>query len=304
MKPYRYLRSGVVGGRRLCLWSLALAAGLSGSVAAAENPDGRRTGAAPLWEVGGGMGAVVFPNYRGSREYNVLAAPLPLIVYRGDVFKVSRDGARAKLIDHPRFGIDIDSGLSLTFDSDGDELRRGMPELHPAIEAGPRLSWLFSDPSQRHRRSLRFNLPVYGVAVTDLSDFETIGVLIRPHLSWKRRWSVPGRDRAWSYSLTAGALWATDAYHDYYYSVAPRFATAERPAFDAKGGYSGFKATGGLYHRRGRLRIGAYAWFDYLRGAVFEDSPLVATTESYAAGLYVAWTFWESESRAPRGDVE
>lgn len=290
--------------RRLCLWSLTLAAGLLGPAAAAENSNEQPAGNEPLWEIGGGMGAVVFPNYRGSREHNVLAAPLPLIIYRGDVFKVSRDGARVKLIDHPRFGIDIDSGISPAFDSDEDELRRDMPELHPAIEVGPRLSWLFSDPSQRHRRSLRFNLPIYGVAATDLSEFETIGALIHPHLSWKSRRLVPGRDRVWSYSLTAGALWATDAYHDYYYSVAPRFATAARPAFDADGGYSGFRATGGLYHRRGRLRVGVYASFDYLRGAVFEDSPLVATTESYVAGLYVAWTFWESESRAPSGDIE
>lgn len=301
MKPYRHLRGGPA---RLCLWSLALAIGLLGSVAAKGGSDERRPGIAPLWEVGGGMGVVAFPNYRGSREYNVLAAPLPLIVYRGDVFKVSRDGARARLIDHPRFEIDVDGDISLAFDSDGDELRRGMPELMPAIEVGPRLSWLFGDPSQRHRRSLRFNLPVYGVVATDLSDFETIGVLIRPHLSWRHRWSVPGRDRAWSYSLTAGALWATEAYHDYYYSVGPRFATPMRPAFDASGGYSGFRATGGLYHRRGRLRVGAYASFDYLRDTAFEDSPLVATTESYIAGLYVAWTFWESELRAPGGDLE
>jgi outer membrane scaffolding protein for murein synthesis (MipA/OmpV family) len=272
------------------LWLAAAVAGPAGE---------REAQGKPLWEIGGGAGVVVFPNYRGSREYNVWAAPLPLLIYRGRIWQISRDGVRAQLVDHPRFGINFSGRVSLPVDNDGDALREGMPDLDPTIKAGPRLSWLLSDPQRRERHSLSFDFPVYAVIATDLSDFEGIGVSIQPRLLWRQRWSVPHHDRDWSYSLSAGPLWASDAYHEYYYSVAPRFATPARPAFDASGGYSGFTVAAGLYHRRGRLRIGAYASVDYLRGAVFEDSPLVATTESYLGGFYLAWTFWESEARAP-----
>lgn len=282
------------------VWSVALGAGLLWAASAAAQASGTDgAGNEPLWEIGGGMGTVVFPNYRGSREYNVLAAPLPLVIYRGEVWNVSRDGVRAQLVDHPRFGINFSGRASLPVDNDGDALREGMPDLDPTLKVGPRVSWLFSDPKRREQYSLSVGVPIYGVIATDLSDFEGIGVSIQPRLLWRQRWSTPYHDRDWLYSLSAGPLWASDAYHEYYYSVAPRFATAARPAFDASGGYSGFAAAAGLFHRRGRLRMGAYVSVDYLGGAVFEDSPLVATTQSYAGGFYIAWTFWESEARAP-----
>lgn len=287
--------------RRLRIGLLCIA--LSAPAAGLADESGEDTaGHKPLWEIGAGVGAVAFPHYRGSDDYTVLAAPLPLIIYRGDILKLSRDGARAQVVDTPRFEINFSGGGSIPVDSDSDELRRGMPDLDPVVSFGPRLSWLFSEPARRDRYSLRLDLPVYGAVATDLSHFDGVGWLVEPRLRWRRRWSVPGRDADWSYAVSGSLLWASDAYHDYYYSVAPRFATPERPAFDADGGYSGMSATAGVYHHRGRLRLGAVLTVNYLKGAAFEDSPLVATTDSYIAGLYVAWSLWESEARAPEHD--
>ncbi len=43
----------------------------------------------------------------------------------------------------------------------------------------------------------------------------------------------------WDLSLGVGPIFASDRYQDYFYSVAPEFATPRRPAYDADRDYSG-----------------------------------------------------------------
>jgi hypothetical protein len=43
----------------------------------------------------------------------------------------------------------------------------------------------------------------------------------------------------WDFGVGAGPIFGADKFHDYFYSVAPRFANANRRAYDARGGYSG-----------------------------------------------------------------
>ena len=51
----------------------------------------------PLWEVGGGAGVLSLPHYRGSDKSRTWLLPIPYIVYRGQIFKADREGARAVL---------------------------------------------------------------------------------------------------------------------------------------------------------------------------------------------------------------
>ena len=53
----------------------------------------------PLWEAGLGVGALSFPDYRGSDERQLYPVPVPYFVYRGDFFKADRDGVRGELFD-------------------------------------------------------------------------------------------------------------------------------------------------------------------------------------------------------------
>ena len=53
----------------------------------------------PLWEFGLGVGALDFPDYRGSDETQVYPVPVPYFVYRGQFLKADRDGLRGKLFD-------------------------------------------------------------------------------------------------------------------------------------------------------------------------------------------------------------
>ena len=101
----------------------------------------------------------------------------------------------------------------------------------------------------------------------------------------------------WNLGLQAGPLFATRRYHEYFYSVAPEFATPERPAYRAGGGYSGALALVSLSRRFPRFWVGAFARYDTLKGAAFEPSPLVRRDYAVMAGFAIAWVFSESERK-------
>ena len=50
----------------------------------------------PLWELGVGVAAIDFPDYRGADERTSYVLPFPYVVYRGDIFRIDRDGVRGR----------------------------------------------------------------------------------------------------------------------------------------------------------------------------------------------------------------
>ena len=82
--------------------------------------------------------------------------------------------------------------------------------------------------------------------------------------------------------------------HDYFYSVAP---TADRPAFEAEGGYTGSQFMLTVSKRYPKYWVGAFARWDSLKRAAFDDSPLVRQESYFAAGVGIAWILGESSTR-------
>ena len=85
-----------------CLSCLAASAAL----AQAEPPAGEASpsqpakpaaATQPLWELGLGAAWVRMPHYRGSDQNHQWLLPVPYAVYRGQIFRATRDGARAVL---------------------------------------------------------------------------------------------------------------------------------------------------------------------------------------------------------------
>ena len=84
--------------------------------------------------------------------------------------------------------------------------------------------------------------------------------------------------------------------------MAPEFATAERPAYRAPGGYAGWRVLGAVSRRIGNYWVGGFISGDSVRNARFDDSPLVRRNETLAVGLALSWVFAESEQRVPDED--
>ena len=248
----------------------------------------------PQWEFGLGAAALSVPDYRGSDERSTYVLPIPYFIYRGPVLRADREGARLDFFRADRVRVDLSVTAGPPAKSDEDGARAGMPDLDPTLEAGAALKVLLAR-SDDARQALSLQLPLRAAYATDLTYLEPIGWIASPSLSYQFI-AASG----WQTGLSLGALFATEAYHDYFYEVAPPLATATRPAYDARGGYSGSYARLTLAKRYARFWVGVFVRYDDLRGAVFEASPLVRETGSLMWGGGIAWVFAQSERTVPQ----
>ncbi len=270
--------------RKLALCAVLLGWGILTSVSTPAAQE-------PLWEIGGGIGVASIPDYRGSDERHTYVLPIPYFVYRGDRFKVDRGGVRSDLVQTDGAVLDISVNLGPPAKSDKNQARAGMPDLDPVIEAGPSVQWLLY-ANQNRDRKLALLLPMHAVMTT---RFEYIGWLFSPRLNVDFLNLGPGS--GWDLGAAVGPLYASEKYHDYYYEVRQEFATPTRPVYEARAGYSGSRVTLSLSKHFPSFWVGAFARYDRLNGAVFEDSPLMRTDHSLMAGFGVSWIFARSPER-------
>ena len=241
----------------------------------------------PLWELGVGVAPLTFPAYRGSDNQRTFVFPIPYIVYRGDRLKVDRDGARGLLLDTERYELDVSLDGAIPVDSTDEGPRAGMEELDPVVEIGPSLKVRLSESETG---VLDFRVPVRAaIAVGDGLHQE--GWKVQPKLNF----DAPRLIGGWDVGFSIGPKFASRGYHAYYYDVGPADVTPTRPAYDAGGGYSGLGLMISARQRFDRVWVGSFVGYDYLDGAVFDDSPLVETDHAVRAGIAISWVLWQSE---------
>lgn len=241
----------------------------------------------PLWELGVGLGALRLPHYRGSDQTHDLLLPVPYAIYRGKIFRATREGARAVLLDSERVDLDLSLAASPPTRSNDNLARAGMPDLPPTVEFGPNMNLVLGRGSDW---KLDFRLPVRGVVQLN-SRAHDAGWTVSPVLNLDWRW------QGWDIGAQAGPMWGSRRHHALLYSVATPYATATRPAYEAPAGYGGWRWTTGASRRFGALWVGAFVRGDQLGGAAFEASPLVKKTQTVSAGLAFSWVFAVSDER-------
>ena len=91
--------------------------------------------------------------------------------------------------------------------------------------------------------------------------------------------------------VLVGPFFGDRRYYQYFYGVDPAFATTDRPAYTASGGYGGSQAVVALSKRFPQFWVGGFVKWDTLSGAAFADSPLVKTRQSATAGFAISWIF-------------
>ena len=243
----------------------------------------------PLWEAGAGIGVVSMPDYRGADQSHSYALPIPYLVYRGDFLQVDRQKIRGLLFSRDWGELDVSLNGSIPVKSDQNTARRGMPSLDPTLEIGPQLN-VFLSKGARHDLQLR--LPVRMVEAMDGLHGRPVGHIFSPVLNLDL---YPGNN--WNIGVSGGPVWGDTAYHNYFYTVEPQYATADRPAYQAHGGYAGAQFIVSASKRFDHMWFGAYIKDDDLNGAAFLDSPLVKRHYGFSAGFGVSWIFAESGRR-------
>jgi outer membrane protein len=236
----------------------------------------------PQWELGVGLGYITLPHYRGSDQRQDYIAPIPYVRYRGKRLNVDREGGRYYFLNSEVLKLDLSAAFSFPVDSSDNRARTGMPDLDPILELGPRLEWyIYASNDERFR--IRAGFPVR--LAVNLSGLENTGWVFSPYLQFRYFSTMET-------ALSIGPMWATEKYHDYYYQVENQFATADRPAYDAQGGYSGLRITLTNSHRVAKhWWWGVFARYDSLSGAVFEDSPLVKQKDALMGGFALSYIF-------------
>jgi outer membrane scaffolding protein for murein synthesis (MipA/OmpV family) len=242
----------------------------------------------PLWEVGLGLGAVAFEDYRGSGTTHAYPLPVPYIIYRGEFLQADRDGVRGKLFNQDWLEINVSGNLTTPVRNDA--ARSGMPELRTTLELGPSFDFhLFESADKKYKLDLRMPLRV---AATVESSPQWIGGTFTPRLNLDI--IDPFEFSGWNLGYALGPEFADRRYNEYFYSVAPEYATASRPAYRAAGGYAGTQSLAALSKRFPKFWVGAYMRVDRLDGAAFEDSPLVQRRTYWSAGIGFAWMIGQS----------
>jgi len=252
----------------------------------------------PLWELGAGVAAFSFPSYRGSDQTHNFLMPVPHFTYHGDFLKADRQGIRGSFFDSDRLDLTVSLALSPPVSSDNISARTGMPDLKGTFEIGPEMDVTFWR-SENRARFVKLLLPLRA-AVTVEGSPKSIGWVFHPKLNMDIT-DIPGMS-GWNLGMLAGPLFGDKRQHAYYYTVAPQFATADRPAYEASAGYAGMQALVALSKRFPKYWVGGFVRYDNLSGATFVDSPLVRQKDYFAAGVAITWVFGESSTRVKVDD--
>lgn len=242
----------------------------------------------PLWEVGVGALGASQQAYPGAAHRVDRGLVFPYLLYRGRFLRADRDGVGLRAIMTPDFELDVGFAGSFGSNSNDIEVRRGMPNLGTLVEFGPRLKWNLGEGPAGGR--LRAEFPLRGVF--DLSDhLRSKGLAFEPRLIFENRTG------AWRYDTSVGAVLGNRRLADHFYGVAPVYATATRPAYEAEGGLIAWRLGGTLTRELSpNWRVFGAVRLDSVAGAANRSSPLVQKTTGASYGLGFTYTFAKSDT--------
>ena len=272
--------------KRIAILTLML---MSASVLSAEKP----VQELPKWEFGLGPSVYHYPDYPGSKETNNLFLPFPYIKYRGDKVTVDRGEIKSGLFESDKLELNISLSGSIPVNSEDNKKRQGMYDLDASLEVGPVLRYEIL----RHGLSdLKLELPIRKVLATDFKSIREEGWVASPALRYNYRKGI-SYTQSLKLSFQAQAQFATEKFHDYFYQVDQKYATPNRPEYDAKGGFSGMKYSIGMGWRINQIWVGGFYRIMDLSNANYIDSPLIETKQANTFALGFTWIFYESEQK-------
>lgn len=255
----------------------------------------------PLWELGLGGGVLVQPHYPSSDEYQTRGLGLPYVVYRGDILRIGDGGAaRAVAAENGNYELSLSFAAAFDSESDGNELREGMPDLDFIFEVGPQLvfnlgKFEFSDTS---RSELQLALQARAAFSTDFGGVDHHGYVFEPMLRYRHYGAFHPQLEA---TVSLKPLWATRDVHGYFFDVANEFSQVDRNAYRARGGYFGTGLNfSGTWHISNKARMFATVQTSFHHGAKNIHSPLFENKFNAGFGLGMIWSLRESKQKVMR----
>ncbi len=248
----------------------------------------------PKWELGIGSVFYTQPDYIGSDEYRFRPIPFPWIIYRGTRLRLDRESMQTRIFGTSLVRLDLSASGQIPVDSDDNDLRHGMPDLDWVAQVGPSLKFEVAE-SDDGRHGLDVDVPLRAAFAVDFDHFSYEGLVASPKLVY--RFEPEG----WRFEGNAGLEFGNNDYNEFLYSVAARYATPDRPAYGADGGYAGVRLSAGVSRYFGRFYVGLFSRYFNLEGATFRDSPLVGSRHAFFGGVAIGWIWMKSDEMVPVG---
>ncbi len=234
-------------------------------------------------EYGLGITSIQFPSYRGAQSQSLYTLPFPYLKFKSDILEIDRGGIQAKLFNINNLSLNLSVAGSMPSDTFTATERQGMPQLDIAMEAGPAIVYKLY---QSKGGLFQIELPARAVITTNLSSTQILGYNLNPIFYYER--DVAGVKS----SFSLGRLYSSKNVADYYYSVAPQFATQNRPVYQAGSGY-----ISDMFRLIISKKFTRHHWtailfqYDNLNNAVIANSPLVKSKSAIQLGLAYAYIF-------------
>ena len=248
-----------------------------------------------LFEWGFLLGHGSIADYPASDEYKYITLPAPYISYRGELLQSDdEDGTRFKLVSTENLNFDLSFGGSFPTDPEKNQARKGMPALDWTLELGPRI--LYYLHRSRDFGKVRIGLPLRSSFSTDFQRIKQVGYLFAPTFQVDK-YKFPTKDMTLYFSATINYL--NEGLADYFYEIDPVYQTAERAAYDAKGGYLGWESSlATKYEADGKIFLLGLRYTNF-HGSENNTSFLHRTDTGWNYFVGFGWVLFESEQRAP-----
>ena len=220
---------------------------------------------------------------------------MPYLIYRGDLFRADDSGLRARAALADGIELTLSASAGVNGSSRDITAREGMPDLEWLGEIGPTLRFtLWRGQDEGAPRRILLDTPVRAVFSTDWSSVSFRGFTFAPDIAYQHvNFLFPfARLR-----VSAGVVFGTERYGDYFYEVAPEFARAGRGAFDGQAGYMGARISASYrlpLNERFSVVVGGRV--ENFSGAANADSPLFRREWNASVVAGFAVSLWRSEA--------
>lgn len=246
----------------------------------------------PLWEAGAGVLPLRADNYRGSPQNSWYYFPLPAYVYRGKNVEAESGYVRGHIFKSKDLVLDMSFNLGLNVDSDQNELREGMRDLDPTFEVGPILRYyLWKSKDSQH--FINLEMPYRAVYPTNLTYVDHVGYYSIPYINFLSKGGP--LTLGWTTEISYGPQYGSSGFHNRFYAVDTKDVKPGRERFHSVSGYSGMQFSIVLSRRIKNVLIIPFFRYDYLDGAVYNQSPLYKNPHYTMFGMSIQWFFAKSE---------
>ncbi|WP_198369561.1 MipA/OmpV family protein [Roseomonas rosulenta] len=249
----------------------------------------------PVFEAGIAGGGGWLPAYPASDQNRWRGLAVPYIIYRGSVFRADDSGlrARASLADGIELSVSASGGVNAS--SNDVTARQGMPDLEWLGEIGPNLRFtLWRGEDEAAPQRIVLDTPVRAVFSTDWTSVSFRGFTFAPDIAYEHMHFLSPFARL---RVSAGVVFGTERYADYFYDVAPQYARPDRVAYNAQAGYFGSRVS--VSYRlplSERFSVVAGGRVENFSGAANADSPLFRSEWNVSVVAGFAFSFWRSEA--------